>query len=110
MEDLPENVFIVDDNGIPERMMNTLAVTDAGFTLACQLGAARGDQLAVTDAIAEVIHEWDDAARYVFTSSLSQLGRDFIPMVAELAKTSTGVDFAAHCEAMMKPGYDPREV
>ncbi|MCK1804077.1 hypothetical protein MTQ12_13630 [Brevibacterium sp. R8603A2] len=102
--------IIVDDNGIPDSVINSLEITDAGFTLACRLGAARGDQTAITDAVAEVLHEWDDSARFVFVSALTQLARDLVPMVASLAKASTGVDWHAHCEAMLSDDYDPSKV
>ncbi|NJE65775.1 hypothetical protein EZE58_02520 [Brevibacterium sp. LS14] len=103
--------LIVDDNGIPETVVNSDAITDAGFTLALRMGAAGEDQVAVSGAIAAVLDEWDESARYVIVSALVQLSRDLVPMVADLAKASTGVDFAAHCQAMLAPGkYDPAGV
>jgi len=108
--DPPETVFLVDRNGTPERVIDRIEITDAGFTLACRLGAARGRQLAISDAINEVIDTWGDAARYVFVSALAQLSGELVPVVASLAKTATGVDWAAHCEAMLSGNYDPRAV
>ncbi|MGN6035057.1 hypothetical protein ACP6NG_06715 [Brevibacterium casei] len=103
--------LIVDDNGIPEAAVNSDAITDAGFTLALRLGAAGDNQDAINKAIASVLREWDQSARYVIVSALVQLTRDLVPMVASLAKASTGVDWHAHCKAMLAPGeYDPRTV
>lgn len=102
--------IITDDNGIPETVINSDAITDAGFDLALRLGAAGEDQVAINGAIATVLDEWDESARYVITSALVQLTRDLVPMVASLAKASTGVDWHAHCEAMLNPGYDPATV
>ncbi|WP_278373405.1 hypothetical protein [Brevibacterium casei] len=103
--------IVTDDNGIPETIINSAQLTDAGFTLALRMGAAGEDQVAVSGAIAAVLDEWDESARYVIVSALVQLSRDLVPMVADLAKASTGVDFAAHCQAMLAPGeYDPSSV
>lgn len=102
--------IIVNDNGIPETVIDSDAITDAGFTLALRLGAAGEDQVAINGAIAAVLAEWDESARYVIVSALVQLTRDLVPMVASLAKASTGVDWHAHCEAMLSPGYDPATV
>lgn len=102
--------IVVDDNGIPETIINSDKITEAGFTLALRLGAAGEDQDAINTAMTTVLHEWDESARYVIASALVQLTRDLVPMVASLAKASTGVDWHAHCAAMLKPGYDPSTV
>lgn len=102
--------IITDDNGIPETVIDSDRITQAGFDLALRLGAAGEDQDAINTAIATVLDEWDESARYVITSALVQLTRDLVPMVASLAKASTGVDWHAHCEAMLSPGYDPATV
>lgn len=102
--------IITDGNGIPETVINSDAITDAGFNLALRLGAAGENQDATNDAIAAVLREWGESARYVITSALVQLSRDLVPMVASLAKASTGVDWHAHCAAMLTPGYDPASV
>lgn len=39
-----------------------------------------------------------------------QLARELIRPIAELTKATSGIDFANHCEAMLRDGYDPREV
>ncbi|MCK1801785.1 hypothetical protein MTQ12_01755 [Brevibacterium sp. R8603A2] len=110
MNEHPEELTVVDGEGIPDHVLRPQEVLDAGFTLACRLGAARGDQTAINDAISEVLHTWGDGARYVFVSALTQLSRDLVPMLAELTEAATGVDFAAHCEAMLAAGYDPSTV
>lgn len=102
--------IITDDNGIPDSVLNSDQITDAGFTLALRLGAAGDDQVEINGAIATVLAEWDESARYVIVSALVQLTRDLVPMVASLAKASTGVDWHAHCKAMLNPGYDPASV
>lgn len=102
--------IVTDDNGIPDSVLNSDEITDAGFTLALRLGAAGDDQDATSAAIACVLATWDTSAQYVITSALVQLTRDLVPMVASLAKAATGVDWQAHCEAMLSPGYDPASV
>lgn len=103
--------FVVDNNGIPESVINSDAINEAGFTLALQLGAAGEDQDAINTAIATVLHDWDESARYVIVNALVQLSRDLVPMLASLTKTATGVDWHAHCAAMLAPGeYDPSRV
>lgn len=109
-DEIPKEMWVTDSNGIPDAIVNPQEILDDGFTLACRLGAARGEQQAINDAIEEVIEKWGDSAKFVFTSSLVQLSRDLVPMVAELAKTATGVDWAKHCEAMLQDNYDPRTV
>lgn len=103
--------IVIDDNGIPETIVDSDKITDAGFDLALRLGAAGDDQVEINGAIAAVLDEWDESARYVIVSALVQLTRDLVPMVASLAKASTGVDWHAHCKAMLAPGeYDPASV
>src|SRR5699024_10369246 len=103
-------LIVVDDNGIPDHIMNPAELTDDGFTLAAKIGASRGEQDKISAAIKEMLDKYPDNPGYVLTSALSQLGRDLVPMVASLAKTATGVDWHAHCEAMLSDDYDPATV
>lgn len=105
-----DQYIVVDDNGIPDHIMNAQDITDDGFDLACKIGASRGNQEHITAAISEMLTKYHDKAGYVFASALTQLGRDLIPMVAELAKTATGIDWAQHCEFMQGDDYDPHTV
>lgn len=105
-----DHFTVVDDNGLPDHVINPGEITDDGWTLALKIGASEGAQEPITAAIAEVLTKWGNSAGYVLTSALSQLGRDLVPMVASLAKTTTGVDWHAHCAAMLEPDYNPNTV
>lgn len=106
----PGHFLVIDDNGIPDHIVNAEELTDDGFNLACRIGAARGDQDQISTAIAEALDKYQDNPHYVFVAALTQLGRDLVPMVASLAKTSTGVDWHAHCAAMLADDYNPHTV
>lgn len=106
----PENFLVIDSHGIPDHVVNAEEITDDGFTLAARICAARGDQHKITAAISDALDKYQDHPQYVFVSALTQLGRDLVPMVASLCKSATGVDWHAHCEAMLSDDYNPHEV
>lgn len=108
--DLPPHLTVTDGNGLPDHGLRPQEVLDDGFTLAARIGASRGDQDEVTEATSAVLAKWGDHAGYVLASGITQLGRDLIPMAAEMLKASAGVDWPAHCAAMLEPGYDPTKV
>lgn len=113
---IPEVITVTDSQGIPDHIINTTEIHDDGFTLALEVGAAAGDQDRITAAVATVVDKWQGHAGYVLANGLTQLARDLVPAVAELTKAATGVDWHAHCEAMLeahregKTEYDPNTV
>lgn len=108
---VPDDVLITGPDGLPEAWVNMPELYDAGMDLALKAGAADGDQKAFSEAVTEVLHTWGtDAARYVIVSAFRTFAVDLVPMPSRLAKAATGVDFAAHCTAMLTPGYDPASV
>lgn len=109
--DIPEHVIITDSNGTPETWVDMPELFDAGMNLALKAGTADGDQQKFSEAVAEVLEQWGtDTARYVIVSAFRTFAIDLVPTIARIAKTTAGVDFAAHCEAMLNPGYDPAVV
>lgn len=109
--DIPDRVIITDSNGLPETWLDMPELFDAGLDLALKVGAADGDHSKFGEAVTEVLEQWgSDAARYVIVSAFRTFAVDLVPMPTKLAKAATGVDFAAHCEAMLRPGYDPASV
>lgn len=109
--DIPEHVIITDNNGTPETWIDMPELYDAGLDLALKAGAAEGDQGKFSEAVAEVLETWGtDAARYVIVSAFRTFAVDLVPMPSRLAKAATGVDFAAHCRAMLSGDYDPASV
>src|SRR5699024_10632911 len=98
-------------NGTPETWVDMPELFDAGMNLALKAGAADGDQQKFSEAVAEVLEQWGtDTARFVIVSAFRTFAIDLVPTISAIAKTTTSVDFAAHCEAMLSPGYDPASV
>lgn len=110
INDLPEHLTVVDDNGIPDHVMKPGEILDDGFTLALAIGAADGDEATITTAVRDVQTKYGDKAGYVLSSAIVQFSRDLLPAYMQLARTVTGVDFAAHCQQMNNDDYNPQEV